>query len=48
MDLDAVSFVSWMAIMAGGIGVFAISCSPGRAVFSVPQFHDIISVGGFV
>lgn len=48
VDLDAVSLVSWMAIMDGGVGLFANDCSPGNAVFSVPQFHDIIFVGGFV
>ena len=46
VDLDVVSFVSWMAIMDGGL--FASDSSPGSAVFSVPQFHDIILVGGFV
>ena len=48
VDLDAVSFVSWMAIMDGRLGVFAMDCIPGSAVFSVPQFHDIILAGGFV
>ena len=48
VDLDAVSFVSWMAIMDGGLALFVIDCIPGNAIFSVPQFHDIILVAGFV
>jgi hypothetical protein len=48
VDLDAVSLVSWMAIMDGGEGLFVNDWSPGRAVFSVPQFHEIILVSGFV
>ena len=48
VDLDAVSFVSWMATMDGGLGLFVMVCRPGSAVFSVPQFHDIIIVDGFV
>jgi hypothetical protein len=37
-----------MAIMDGGVGLFVISCSPGNAVLSVPQFHISIFVAGFV
>jgi hypothetical protein len=37
-----------MAIMDGGVGLFVSDCSPGNAVFSVPQFHDNILVAGFV
>jgi hypothetical protein len=37
-----------MAIMASGVGLFVNVCSPGSAVFSVPQFHVIILVAGFV
>jgi hypothetical protein len=37
-----------MAIMDGGVGLFVNDWSPGSAVFSVPQFHDIILVAGFV
>jgi hypothetical protein len=48
VDLDAVSLVSWMAIIDGGVGLFVSACIPGSAVFSVPQFHDIILVSGFV
>ena len=48
MDLDAVSFVSWMAIMEGGMGLFASDYIPDSTVLSVPQFHVIILVGGFV
>jgi hypothetical protein len=48
VDLDVVSFVSWMAIMDGGVGLFVNDCIPGNVVFSVPQFHVIILVGGFV
>ena len=42
------SFVSYMAIMGGRLGLFVNSCSPGNAVFSVPQFHNIILASGFV
>ena len=28
-----------MAIMDGGIGLFVMSCSPGNAILSMPQFH---------
>jgi hypothetical protein len=48
VDLDAVSLVSWMAIMAGGVGLFVNDCSPSSPVFSIPQFYDIILVAGFV
>ena len=48
MDLDAVIFVSCMAIMVGGLGLFANACISGSAVFIVPQFHDTILVAGFV
>jgi hypothetical protein len=37
-----------MAMMAGGVGLFVNDCSPGSAVFSVPQFHDIILVARFM
>ena len=37
VDLDLVSFVSWMAIINGGSFLFANDSSPGSAVFSVPQ-----------
>jgi hypothetical protein len=37
-----------MAIMDGGVGLFVNDWSPGSAVFSVPQFHEIILVSGFV
>jgi hypothetical protein len=33
VDLDALSLVSWMAIMDGGVGLFVMSCSPGSVVF---------------
>ena len=48
VDLDALSFVSWMPIMNGGMDSFANDCIPSNAVFSVPQFHVIILEGGFV
>jgi hypothetical protein len=48
VDFDAVSLVSWMAIMDGGVVLFIISCKPGSAVLSVPQFHVNIFVAGFV
>jgi hypothetical protein len=48
VDLDVVSLVSCMAIMEGGVGLFIKACSPGSAVFSVPQFHDSMLVAGFV
>jgi hypothetical protein len=48
VDLDAMSLVSWMAIMDGGEGLFVNACSHGTAVFSVPQFHVIILVAGFM
>ena len=42
MDLDVVSFVSWMAIMEGGLDLFASACILGSVVFSIPQFQVII------
>jgi hypothetical protein len=36
VDLDAVSLVSWMAIIDGGVGLFVNAYSPGSAVFNVP------------
>ena len=48
VDLDAVSFVSWMAIMDGGVDMFVNACIPGNVVFSVPQFHVIIFVREFI
>jgi hypothetical protein len=48
VDLDVVSLVSWMAIIDGGVGLFVNAWSLGSAVFSVPQFHDIILVSRFV
>jgi hypothetical protein len=48
VDLDAVSLVSCMAIIEGGVGLFVNACSPGRAVLSAPQFHDSMLVAGFV
>jgi hypothetical protein len=48
VDLDAVSLVSCMAIMEGGVGLFVIACSPGSAVLSAPQFHDNMLIAGFV
>jgi hypothetical protein len=40
--LDAVSLVSWMAIIDGGFSLFIRAWSPGSAIFSVPQFHESI------
>ena len=34
--------------MDGGVDLFVIACSLSSAVFSIPQFHDIILVGRFV
>jgi hypothetical protein len=48
VDLDAVSLVSYMATMEGGVDVFISACRPGSAVLSVPQFHDNMLVVGFV
>jgi hypothetical protein len=48
VDLDAVSLVSCMAIMEGGVGLFVNACRPSSAVLSAPQFHDNILVAGFV
>jgi hypothetical protein len=48
VDLDFGIFVSWKAIMAGGVGLLVSDCNPGRAVLSVLQFHVIILVVGFV
>jgi hypothetical protein len=48
VDLDAVSLVSYMAIMEGGVDVIFIACTPGSAVLSVMQFHDNMLVAGFV
>jgi hypothetical protein len=48
VDLDAVSLVSCMAIMEGGVGLFINACRPGNVVFSAPQFHDSMLVAGFV
>jgi hypothetical protein len=48
VDLDAVNLVSWMAIMAGGLGLFVSDWSPGNEVLSVPQFHVSIFVAGIV
>jgi hypothetical protein len=48
VDLEAVSLVSWIAIMEGGVGLFVNDWSHGSAVFSVPQFHDNMVVSGFV
>jgi hypothetical protein len=48
VDLDAVSLVSWMAIIDGGVGLFVNASIPGSAVFSVLQFHDIMLVSRFV
>jgi hypothetical protein len=45
VDLDAVNLVSWMAIMAGGLGLFVSDWSPGNEVLSVPQFH--VSIFGW-
>jgi hypothetical protein len=36
VDLEAVSLVSWMAIMEGGMDLFISACSPGMAVLSAP------------
>jgi hypothetical protein len=47
VDLDAVSLVSWMAIIDGGVDLFIISCKPGSMVLSMPQFHFNIFVAGF-
>jgi hypothetical protein len=48
VDLDAISLVSWMVVMDGGVGLFVSDWSPGNAVLSVPQFHDSILVARFV
>jgi hypothetical protein len=48
VDLEAVSLVSWMAIMEGGMGLFISACSPGMAVLSAPQFHDSMLVAEFI
>jgi hypothetical protein len=48
VDLDAVSLVSWIAIMEGGVDLFISACRPGKAVLSAPQFHDSMLVAGFV
>jgi hypothetical protein len=48
VDLDAISLVSCMVIMWGGIGLFISDCSPGSAVLSVPQFHVSMLVAGVV
>ena len=48
MDLDAVSLVSYMAIMERGVCFFVNACRPGSVVLSVSQFHDIMLVSGFV
>jgi hypothetical protein len=37
-----------MAIMVGGVSLLVSDCNPGRGVLSVPQFHVIILVAGFV
>jgi hypothetical protein len=48
VDLDAVSLVSCMAIIEGGVGLFVNVCRPGNAVWSEPQFHVNMLVAGFV
>jgi hypothetical protein len=48
VDLDAVSLVSYMAIIEGGVGLFISACRPSNAVLSAPQFHEIMLVAGFV
>jgi hypothetical protein len=48
VDLEAVSLVSWIAIMEGGVGLLVSTCSPSMAVFSAPQFHNNILVDVFV
>jgi hypothetical protein len=48
VDLDAVSLVSCMAIMEGGVVLFINACRLGIAELSVPQFHDNILVAGFM
>jgi hypothetical protein len=48
VDLDAVSLVSCMAIMEGGVELFVNACRLGSAVLSAPQFHDNILVAGFL
>ena len=48
MDLDAVSLVSCMAIIEGGVGLFINACRLDKAMLSIPQFHDIMLVAGFV
>jgi hypothetical protein len=48
VDLDAMSLVSCMAIMEGGVGLFISACSPSNVVCSELQFHDSMLVAGFV
>jgi hypothetical protein len=48
VDLDAVSLVSCMAIIEGGVGLFVSICRSGNAVWSEPQFHVNMLVAGFV
>jgi hypothetical protein len=48
VDLDAVSLVSCIAIMEGGVGLFVNACRPSSVVLSAPQFHDSMLVAEFV
>jgi hypothetical protein len=48
VDLDAVSLVSCMAIIEGGVGLFIDACRPDNVVWSEPQFHVNMLVAGFV
>jgi hypothetical protein len=48
VDLDAVSLVSCIAIMEGGVDLIINACRLGNVVFTTPQFHDSILVAGFV
>jgi hypothetical protein len=48
VDLEAVSLVSCMAIIEGGVGLFINACSLGNAVWSDPKFHDSMLTAGFV
>jgi hypothetical protein len=48
VNLDAVSLVSCMAIVEGGVGLFINACRPGIAISSEPQFYDSMLMAGFV